>query len=186
MRTHSCGRLRGTKSQNQDQSTSTVCDICGRTFYNKSNMQIHRESHLPQRQRIFECFICQKQYSFMKSLKQHISNVHVDVQPEFKCGKCGKTFTWKYRFIRHLKIHTNEFPFDCTHCGKKFRFKDKLAVRNFFFFEIFAITFILFLLNLKRFICRHMFELIPVKNHLSASFVSIAVIMMEICQDICD
>lgn len=38
----------------------------------------------------------------------------------FKCKTCSRNF--KYRdFRKHLKIHNNEKPFQCTRCGKEFQ-----------------------------------------------------------------
>lgn len=124
-------RLQGHSCGNQDRSC--VCDICGREFTTNNNLQVHRVIHSPESRRIFECYMCQKRYFIRKSLSTHILMTHVNEGREFKCDVCGKEFSWRSRFSRHKKIHTNDFPFDCPHCEKKFRFKDKLVVCNSYF-----------------------------------------------------
>ncbi|XP_031240028.1 zinc finger protein 773-like isoform X2 [Mastomys coucha] len=45
-----------------------------------------------------------------------------------KCSDCGKTFSLKFRLIRHQKIHTEERPFKCHECGRSFRQNAHLIV----------------------------------------------------------
>ncbi|KAF1818612.1 uncharacterized protein K489DRAFT_327313, partial [Dissoconium aciculare CBS 342.82] len=42
------------------------------------------------------------------------------------CGTCGKSFSKKEHYVRHLRVHTHERPFACHACGQKFARRDTL------------------------------------------------------------
>lgn len=110
------------------QDKLSLCDFCGRGFTTKINLQVHRKIHGSGPKRTFECFMCRGPFQYTKSLKQHLLLKHIDEKPKFLCDICGKEIMWRSRYVRHLKIHSNDFPFECSHCGKKFQFKDKLSI----------------------------------------------------------
>lgn len=118
------------KECKQVQNKLSLCDFCGKGFTTKTNLQVHRQIHGSGSKLVFECFMCKRQFQSKKSLKQHILQKHVDDKPKFQCDACGKRIMWRSRFVRHLKLHSNNFPFECSHCSKKFRFKDKLTVSS--------------------------------------------------------
>ena len=39
------------------------------------------------------------------------------------CSLCGKCFITSDMLQRHKRVHTNELPYSCTHCTRKFRDK---------------------------------------------------------------
>ncbi|XP_073416512.1 uncharacterized protein [Dendrobates tinctorius] len=45
----------------------------------------------------------------------------------YSCSECGKCFTYKSQFVKHLRIHTGEKPFSCSECGKAFSLKGNLS-----------------------------------------------------------
>ncbi|NXN00209.1 ZN586 protein, partial [Sylvia borin] len=46
--------------------------------------------------------------------------IHTDERP-FRCPDCGKRFKENSALIRHWHIHTGERPYECPQCGKSFR-----------------------------------------------------------------
>lgn len=53
---------------------------------------------------------------------------------QYKCEVCVKVFRWGSDLRKHLRIHTNERPFVCVHCNRKFRqsgnLKNHIAARH--------------------------------------------------------
>lgn len=122
-------RLRSHSSRCSRKQNKLVClcDICGKEFKNDCSLRKHRKEHSDLKQ-IYECFLCKKIVCSKFYLAYHIQTTHVGGKPKFQCDSCGKTFHRKMLYNRHKTVHTNDFPFSCTYCEKKFRLKDNLNV----------------------------------------------------------
>ena len=59
--------------------------------------------------KVFECQVCAKLFSFQKALDVHII-IHTGNKP-FKCEVCGKSLSRKDSLERHKRTHTGERPF---------------------------------------------------------------------------
>nr|ACI67886.1 Gastrula zinc finger protein XlCGF49.1 [Salmo salar] len=44
--------------------------------------------------------------------------------------QCEQRFSHQHQLKRHLKVHTGERPFTCTHCGKRFSEKSYLRIHQ--------------------------------------------------------
>ena len=56
------------------------CD-CGKAFKEARHLAVHTNSHLPDEKKfIHTCSYCQKNYSSVFSLRQHIKHVHENVR----------------------------------------------------------------------------------------------------------
>lgn len=101
-----------------DGPTPFVCDICEKSFKDKSNLVKHVRTHT--KEKPFVCTIegCGKRFSHNQTLKEHM-NVHCGIKP-FVCSYCKKAFASEANMKRHQRIHTGDKPFVCPVCGKAF------------------------------------------------------------------
>ncbi|KAH3897374.1 zinc finger protein 436-like isoform X2 [Dreissena polymorpha] len=118
-----------------------VCDHCQKAFKCVSDLARHVLTH--QRQKMFECSICQTRFTHRIALKKH-SLVHMDTKckqdtglqqrrettskERVVCDHCQKVFKRNWHLTRHLLTHTGERPFECIVCHK--RFNRKCTLKN--------------------------------------------------------
>ena len=78
---------------------------------------INRESTIER-----TCPICKEKLPSAKEFREHMIEQHknANVDPEFECPDCGKSFRQYSNMRRHYRIHTGETPFTCEVCGKGF------------------------------------------------------------------
>ena len=67
---------------------------------------------------IYKCLICEKQLANKGSLKTHM-RVHSDETP-FQCDKCDKRFKLKPSLDCHQLVHTKEKMYECEICHQRF------------------------------------------------------------------
>lgn len=91
-------------------------------------LRVHRRSHSADLKHTYECYMCGKSRLSRQTMKHHVLMTHVLGKPQYKCDHCGKEFSRKGKCNQHMKIHLNNFPFECPHCSKKFRFNHGLKV----------------------------------------------------------
>ncbi|XP_064598323.1 uncharacterized protein LOC135464734 [Liolophura sinensis] len=64
------------------------------------------------------CNFCGKSFKTVNSLNQHV-RVHTNERP-FECKECGKAFRRTSTLFEHMRIHGGEKRFLCSICGRKF------------------------------------------------------------------
>jgi stress-induced morphogen len=103
----------------------------------------------------FTCDLCAKEYGTYHSIKHHVEEVHSDLEFKFKCkSHCERTFRTQTAYKMHLrlskkekckicqkevtnlsqhmiKVHgTNERPYECLVCSKRFKSKGNLKMHE--------------------------------------------------------
>lgn len=101
---------------------SHICDICGKTFPNTSDLTRHFVSHSDDKPH--KCDTCGKKFAQSVHLRGHMS-VHTgaDVQ---NCHICSKTFASRNTLRSHMIIHSGKKQHECSICEKKFYQKNSL------------------------------------------------------------
>ncbi|XP_055705204.1 gastrula zinc finger protein XlCGF26.1-like [Phlebotomus papatasi] len=126
-----------------------ICNVCGKAFYMRLNLQLHMKIHDTHRER-YPCTVCGKTYSTKGALSLHMDK-HTSNNPEkYPCPKCGKVFDFRVsmiyhhrrhsavkkfacdwescdyrtsvhsRFLAHKRTHTGEKPYQCSKCNSSF------------------------------------------------------------------
>lgn len=93
-----------------------ACDKCGKSFAEKSHLARHYSFHSDNRP--YKCEICQKMYKTERCLKVH-SMVHASSRP-YVCSYCSKGFLSSTKLKQHYNVHTGERPFKCKYCERTF------------------------------------------------------------------
>ena len=95
------------------------------TFLVSSQVQTQKNRHF--------CEKCNKNFSTITHLKNHIMTIHEHNRP-FKCPyqNCDKSYSIQSRLHSHLKIHSAIKPYICKICNKGFNEKGNLKTHQRF------------------------------------------------------
>lgn len=72
------------------------------------------------------CKECGKFLPSKNNARSHIEMVHLKIK-NYNCMTCSKGFYMRKDFEDHVRVHTNDTPFSCMQCNKKFRTSSLLA-----------------------------------------------------------
>ncbi|CAH3014629.1 unnamed protein product, partial [Porites evermanni] len=92
------------------------CGQCGKTFAQRSVLQIHVCPNMPHKP--YHCGHCSQSFDQPNDLRMH-AVIHAGEKP-FKCGYCSRSFAGATTLHNHVRTHTGEKPFICERCGKTF------------------------------------------------------------------
>lgn len=99
------------------------CDVCGKLCMNSGSLYVHQKwAHYKPK---YECHICKRRMVTQENLDQHLVSQH-EKRDKIVCAECGKTFTKKDSFKRHMVVHTGCKPHSCMICHKPFARRSQL------------------------------------------------------------
>lgn len=106
-----------------------TCDICSKTFYDKSSITKHMKAkHIPKdpiQQATYRCELCLLQYDNRLRLESHVRDYHVKTNRilvhRHKCCSCSQSFRYITPLLEHLVTHTDLTEYTCqlNGCGHK-------------------------------------------------------------------
>ncbi|KAG7156617.1 Zinc finger and BTB domain-containing protein 24-like 3 [Homarus americanus] len=95
---------------------SHLCDICGRSFRQRSQLITHHLRH--EGVRPFACPECERRFTTKGDMERHL-RTHTGERP-FRCDVCGASFARPQTLQEHKNRHYNFKPYVCKICGKSF------------------------------------------------------------------
>ncbi|XP_068972808.1 uncharacterized protein [Bombus flavifrons] len=99
------------------------CPVCGKLCQNTGSLYVHQKwAHFKPK---YECHICKRRMVTQENLDQHLLTQH-EKREKIVCAECGKTFTKKDSFKRHMAVHTGCKPHSCLICNKPFARRSQL------------------------------------------------------------
>lgn len=125
------------------------CPLCEELYSNKNTFKIHmRQTHVlfpcsslqncfqyfdslqlaknhykqvHKDKRRFLCETCGRMFSKPGVLREHVYYVHSNNKESlYKCTLCDKTYRYKPKLLKHMKVHKGEKTFRCRVCEEKF------------------------------------------------------------------
>ncbi|XP_068629985.1 zinc finger protein 431-like [Battus philenor] len=103
-------------------SLSIRCQVClVKVFNDTDEFKEHLREHA--KLALYRCTYCNKSFSdssnFSKHKKKHALK-------HFQCDICQTKFNSWNMIIRHMDVHNNNLPLDCSYCDRNFYFKSML------------------------------------------------------------
>ncbi|XP_055637196.1 zinc finger protein 595-like isoform X1 [Toxorhynchites rutilus septentrionalis] len=107
-----------------------TCESCGKSFKTKAYLRTHLNIH--QESKSYKCAFCEKTFAQYNGRATHVKRMHPEQfeeksQRELTCEICHKKLDGKFRYSVHMKNHTLERKFLCSHCDSSFVTKQALS-----------------------------------------------------------
>lgn len=99
------------------------CRYCPKSFKTPTGLTEHtRQQHNRQHQ----CSNCLEQFQHAPSLARHIRNRTCYTFTKYRCRVCTESFLEQAEWAEHIKIHAEDFPYQCQECLSQFKHKATL------------------------------------------------------------
>ncbi|XP_030295950.1 PR domain zinc finger protein 5-like [Sparus aurata] len=128
------------KRQRKKYPSNKTCPVCNKVFLRAAAMRRHQETHSANRDLKYKCDNCDKRFRDHYDMKRHNMRVHErdemgngskdedsgdpstsETSEHKNCDLCGKYFARRVDMDRHMKSHSEDRPYSCPFCEKKFK-----------------------------------------------------------------
>ncbi|XP_061923098.1 zinc finger protein 11-like [Entelurus aequoreus] len=126
------------KRQRKKHPGNKTCPVCGKNFLRAAAMRRHQETHSENRDLRYKCAHCDKRFRDQYDMNRHNMRVHEREEPNSttedvvepgslemldnkNCSLCGKFFARQVDMERHMKSHSEDRPYKCLFCEKRFK-----------------------------------------------------------------
>uniref|UniRef100_A0A336LPJ4 CSON000142 protein n=1 Tax=Culicoides sonorensis TaxID=179676 RepID=A0A336LPJ4_CULSO len=93
------------------------CNVCGKIFVSKFNLEVHSLVHIPEDQRQHSCQFCDRRFNSKQNCVEH-ERGHTGEKP-YKCETCGKAYARKQTLKDHQREHNGQ-GYECSVCKRVF------------------------------------------------------------------
>ncbi|XP_039491185.1 zinc finger protein 239 [Drosophila santomea] len=104
------------------------CNQCKLRFPTVAQLHSHHRTHVRVKAKTDNsCPHCEKRFTTPGTLKRHIEGIHNQIKP-YVCDLCGKSFNYITGLKDHKLVHTDECPFECPECKRRFKNNARLKI----------------------------------------------------------
>ena len=110
--------------ESKEKKCKFACSYCDKNFSFLNSLKFHERKHREPASHI--CEICGRGFYKPYYLKRHLALHENKTKETCFCNKCGKMFQKEAALITHMRVHMGLDPFPCTLCDKSFTHSSNL------------------------------------------------------------